>query len=501
MPRVTVRSVAEAYHEQTKYTPASIAAGRRTLDFSLQPDPFKAYPHAERVDLTPYLPDGDELRSDDALSAWRLRLAATEQPLAALSHLLYFTNGVTGLVPQPGAPMLMRAAPSAGGLYPTELYLVARGCAGLADGVYNYLVRDHALVRVCAPPPPAYLDGACFGDPEASQADLLLVCTGLFARSAWRYEDRAYRRVLLDTGHVMGNVALCAPLVGRHMRPLGGFSDAAWEEALFLDPTEEGVIAVAVLSHTPPAGPVPVWPGPRSIAADVPAGRRLEALHAATRLLVPTGQAFDGHVHEGLGLASRLLPAQELKAEPTALTGRIGVTILSRRSCRSYSGRGLSREVLAGLLAMAYAGRTLLAAPGLLQTWLVIHDVDGLEPGCYQYDAATLTARQVRFTSLREPMRRLALGQDLAGDAAAVVIHTANLPEAVERLGDRAYRHLHLDAGHVGQRLNLGAVRVGLGASGIGGFFDDEVNDLVGIPATQAVLYLTTLGVPERDGG
>jgi SagB-type dehydrogenase family enzyme len=107
--------------------------------------------------------------------------------------------------------------------------------------------------------------------------------------------------------------------------------------------------------------------------------------------------------------------------------------------------------------------------------------------------------RQTRFTALRDPVRYLALGQDLAGAAGAVVIHTANLPRAIGLYGDRAYRYLHLDAGQLGQRLNVSAIRIGLGVSGIGGFFDDEVNDLLGIPAQEAVLYLTTLGRPGRD--
>jgi len=64
------------------------------------------------------------------------------------------------------------------------------------------------------------------------------------------------------------------------------------------------------------------------------------------------------------------------------------------------------------------------------------------------------------------------------------------------RIGDRAYRYLHLDAGMVGQRLNLAAVAKGLGASGIGGFFDDHTADMLGIPRQQAVVYATVLGVP-----
>ena len=53
-------------------------------------------------------------------------------------------------------------------------------------------------------------------------------------------------------------------------------------------------------------------------------------------------------------------------------------------------------------------------------------------------------------------------------------------------------------AEELGERLNLAAIRMGLGVSGIGGFFDDQVNELLGIPDREAVLYITTLGRPAR---
>jgi nitroreductase len=53
-----------------------------------------------------------------------------------------------------------------------------------------------------------------------------------------------------------------------------------------------------------------------------------------------------------------------------------------------------------------------------------------------------------------------------------------------------------MDAGHLGQRLNLAAIRLKLGVSGIAGFFDNQVNEVLGIPPEEAVIYLTTLGKP-----
>ena len=58
-----------------------------------------------------------------------------------------------------------------------------------------------------------------------------------------------------------------------------------------------------------------------------------------------------------------------------------------------------------------------------------------------------------------------------------------------------------MDAGHLGQRINLAAIHLNLGVSGIGGFFDDNVNEILGIPEDEAVVYITTLGVPAKVNG
>jgi SagB-type dehydrogenase family enzyme len=104
--------------------------------------------------------------------------------------------------------------------------------------------------------------------------------------------------------------------------------------------------------------------------------------------------------------------------------------------------------------------------------------------------------RQIRFKNFRSELHYLCLGQDLGRDTGSVIFHTADLEQAVQKYGDRAYRYLHLDAGHLGQRLNLAAIQLNLGVSGIGGFFDDQVNEVLGIPEDEAALYITTLGRP-----
>jgi nitroreductase len=101
----------------------------------------------------------------------------------------------------------------------------------------------------------------------------------------------------------------------------------------------------------------------------------------------------------------------------------------------------------------------------------------------------------------REALHFVCLQQDLGRDCALAVVRTFDLPAAVDRYGERAYRYAHLQAGMDAARLELAAMRLGHGASGIGGFFDDAVTELLGLGPRHAVAYLTTIGRPAEPSG
>jgi SagB-type dehydrogenase family enzyme len=179
-------------------------------------------------------------------------------------------------------------------------------------------------------------------------------------------------------------------------------------------------------------------------------------------------------------------------------------TILQRRSTREYSGANLELAELKAILDFTYQpqhytdqgidGNPDYFDLSLIETFVAVTGVVGLEEGCYYYAPKSQELRQIRFKNFRDELHYLCLGQELGRDAGAVIFHTADLQKAVEKYGDRVYRYLHMDAGHLGQRLNLAAIGLGVGVSGIAGFFDDLVNEVLGIPSDEAVLYITTLG-------
>lgn len=517
------RSIAEYYHERTKYAPETIAAQSQGLDWETQPVPFKEYKWGRDYPLKPYLVERSRTVCAGESSRASLPQPGSEAFQTAwwerLSRLLFCSYGLTARIPTPtGEPAYLRAAPSAGGLYPAEIYLIARGTAPLPAGLYNYQPRTHSLLCFWDSSPWSDLRAACFWHPALDAVDLALVITSVFYRSAWRYQDRAYRRICLDTGHLLGNLELAAACNDWRPHLLTGFADDRLNQLLYLDPDQEGALAVILLADRLRVEQnLPITrttqPSARHIPeTDLPAGSLLAALHLASQIpadaadIRPWTQDITPPTDKyNFPFCTRLACQTQPIAWGEALEG-LEHTLLKRRSTRAYTGGSLTYEQLIALLDFTYqpqhyVEQGLDGTPDycdlqLIESFVVVTAIEGLESGCYYYAPQTQELRQIRFKNFRRELHYLCLGQELGRDAAAVVFHTADLQAAVDRYGDRAYRYLHLDAGHLGQRLNLAAIYLELGVSGIGGFFDDQVNEVLGIPVEEAVLYITTLGQP-----
>ncbi|MEM7261587.1 MAG: SagB/ThcOx family dehydrogenase [Planctomycetota bacterium] len=503
----TSGSAALRYHVATKYHPETIGQ-LPAADYDAQPVPFKQY-HTERaVELIPYLPH--ELFPD----AGDLADSAgdPDRDLARLSRTLYFTYGATARQVWPGGHQIFRAAPSAGGLYPVEVYLVTQGVEGVPDGFHDYSVPNHQLVPVFDGQFIDELAELTYGafDPVDTRAVVLL--SGLFRRSTWRYHERAYRRILLDAGHVYGNLAQIAREEGFEALPVSSFDDGGVNGTFFLE--EEHVQLVVPLLRPALAPTSLAWRRPSSIATteQEPAAPEQGGDPEWEFLRYQNASHLDRRAE---AISRRRLSEQ---TAPTPVSGvpevsleakfeapeNLPKVILERRSTREFSGEGLSVEQLSELLHAGYdAARAQLSGestvprlqvPELLATHVVIRDIDGVTPGSYRLDPVSMVLRCEKAEDLRTEVYAFALGQDLARDAAAVIVHSAELESAVTDYGERAYRALHIDAGVVGQFINLAAVQAGIGVSGIGGFFDDQVNATLGLPDESAILYITVLG-------
>ena len=225
------------YHQWSKVG-GSRAPGTAP-DWGGRPARFKTYTDAERFAL----PDPRGYRGlslEEAVEARRSVRDYAAEPLSLedLSRLLHAAQGVTE------SRLGFRAAPSAGALYPIELYPIVHDVAGLEPGIYHYAVQEHELEQVEAGDFRGATTRAGLGQSFLGQAGACLVLSAVFQRTRWRYRERTYRYVMLEAGHVAQNVYLAAASMGLGACAVGAFLDDALNELLGLDGAEEAALYV-----------------------------------------------------------------------------------------------------------------------------------------------------------------------------------------------------------------------------------------------------------------
>ncbi len=135
-----------------------------------------------------------------------------------------------------------------------------------------------------------------------------------------------------------------------------------------------------------------------------------------------------------------------------------------------------------------------------IQLYLYVHRVEGLEPGVYRFWPERSELETIELGDQQVMAAGLSLGQELAGNACIAFSMIGDLDRATHAHGNRGYRYAHFEAGATGQRLYLAAEALGLGATGIGAFFDDEVHRYLGLtPERGQVVYHFAIGHPVTD--
>lgn len=225
------------YHTWSK--PSTVNFLSPILDWGQRPPQYKVYPDAPRFPL-PAPGDSRGLSLEDAIRQRRSVRTYTGAPMTqeALSRLLFHADGITAEQWGTG----LRAAPSAGALYPIETYVLAHRVDGLAAGVYHYAVQDHALAQVRAGDVRDEIVRAGILQSFLGEANVVLVLTSIFQRLRWKYRERTYRYALLEAGHIGQNVYLVATSMGMGACAVGAFNDDAVNALVGVDGVDEAAL-------------------------------------------------------------------------------------------------------------------------------------------------------------------------------------------------------------------------------------------------------------------
>lgn len=169
----------------------------------------------------------------------RRRYAADPLTLAEVSQLLWAAQGTTDEIGN-------RTAPSAGGLFPLEVYLVAGEVAELSPGIYSYRPASHDLEAFATGDRRDDLATAAFGQSFGGLAPVAIVIAAVERRVALQYGQRAPRYVHMEVGAAAENVHLQAEALGLATVMIGAFNEAAVKAMLALPREEEPLLIMPV---------------------------------------------------------------------------------------------------------------------------------------------------------------------------------------------------------------------------------------------------------------
>ncbi|MCL2231817.1 MAG: SagB/ThcOx family dehydrogenase [Treponema sp.] len=177
-----------------------------------------------------------------ALASRRSRRHFQNRPITIeqLSQILWAAYGVT--YPLPNHPNLrggLRTSPSAGALYPLEIYVIVGNVTGLEAGVYRYISGEHKLVRIIAGDLRNQLSDAALGQRMIREAPATIFYSAVFSRMTGIYGVRGRRYVYMEIGHSAQNVYLQAEALGLGTCAIGAFVDTRVRQVLQLPADEE----------------------------------------------------------------------------------------------------------------------------------------------------------------------------------------------------------------------------------------------------------------------
>jgi SagB-type dehydrogenase family enzyme len=234
----------DSFQRETKYRREGFRG--RMLDWANKPDAYKVYPDTAGIEL-PRFEHLETLPLRETLIRRKSVRHFTGQPITReeLSYMLWASCGIQRV--ERGHEF--RTAPSAGALYPIETYVIVQTIGDLPSGCYHYSVKAHALEQLRLGQFGHEITQAALGQKMCLEAAAVLVWTAIFERSKWKYEQRAYRYIYLDAGHIGENLALAATSIGLGSCQIGALFDDEVNAIIGVDGTSESVVYMSVVGR------------------------------------------------------------------------------------------------------------------------------------------------------------------------------------------------------------------------------------------------------------
>lgn len=422
-----------SYHKETKHSYYSVRSKPNQMDWSYQPWTYKTYPnHFNKIPL-------------DKQNAWH--------------NLVYYTAGISSVkFYPPSTHYYLRINPSAGALYPNELYFQTRGVEGFENGIYHYEVQSNQAVLLYRLEENEGIE-PYMGYKTAMKGILFLV-SAIYYRSSWKYKNRALRYCLLDAGHLLGSIEHSALLVP-HATVIRYDIDKAKLNLMFGFEKKEFFLAGASVA-------VPLQ------------GQEVETLEFSLEYVEGSGSfeanpLIENAYQESVSL---IAPKSAIHAPKlNYLLPRLKESIFARRSQRGFAGEAITKAQYE-FIYQAITAPILSDCDEEIDIFIVVNRVLQMPLGLYHNNTLILNK------DLSQKAGYLCLDQYSLGTQGAITLFFVSKAQN--------YQALYQKVGIIGQRAYIASEYLGLGCSGIGAYYDDEVSAFVG--QESMVLYALAIG-------
>lgn len=421
---------AQAYHQATKHSYLSVQLDPNYVDAATQPSAFKVYPQFYR----------------------RVKLNLNN----SVHAFIWLTSAVTLEKVYKNVPYKLRVNPSAGALYPTEVYVQIRGIAEMVDGIYHLEVENNCLTLIYE----LIDDGLeSYIIPTKSITGFIFLISSVYYRSSWKYKNRSLRYCLLDSGHHLGAIAASAYLYNRHLQLIFDFDKLALNTVLGFE-NKEFITACAVSGE----------------AQDKQVRKlRLQVPFVCGTDYFEANQFIEDSYQATVVSTSRQQPLQQPKFDFDL--EKFYQTVWNRRSIRRFRKQFILQEQYLYILQ-------LLEQPiptenfELVEIYSVVHRVDGVLPGLYK------GVKLVKAGNFSEQTGYLCINQAIARDCGVIFFFVCEYT---------SYQTAMQIAGFLGQRIYLASNYISIQCSGIGAFYDDETQEFLN--TEKDVLYAMAIGI------
>ena len=420
------------YHASTKHSYNSVRTNPNQLSWEDQPSTYKNYPKTYKK---------RKLDMDNAEDSF-----------------LYHIAGQTAKKTYQSGEYYLRINPSAGALYPNELYFQARGVANLEDGIYHYEVSSSSLTLLEVITEDEGLE-PYLGYKTAMKGYLFLV-SAIYYRSSWKYKNRAFRYCLLDAGHLLGSIEASALLKPHAVKIIYNI-DKEKLNRIFGFEDQEWFLSAAVMA-------VPLR------------GQEVQAIEFALPF-VNGSRTFEQNemIEQAYKETMALEGCKKGVSAPkfTYNDTKLKETILSRRSQRGFQEGAITKGQF-NYIIDAIHQPILSDCDEEVSVYAVLNRVLDMPLGLYK------NGEYLKHGDFGNHAGYLSLEQySLSAQGAVAFFLTSKA---------KNYQALYQKAGIIGHRLYIASLYLGIGCSGIGAYYDDEVNLFV--ENDEMVLYALAIG-------